>query len=114
MPFEKLKAKWASDRKTKFARSARLISLVRDQGNSIFKKYGIRKVIIFGSVANSWCGENSDIDIYVEPLANKSYWNCRRELEDAVGAPIDLYTDSDDPLFIGKIISRGEVIYNGL
>jgi predicted nucleotidyltransferase len=54
---------------------------------------------------------NSDIDIYVSQLPAKFYWQFRHELEEAVQLPIDLYTDSDDPVFIKKIISRGEKIY---
>jgi len=114
MTFEKLKAKWVNDRKTKFVRSENLKQLVRVEGGPIFKKFGVQRVIIFGSVVNGWCDENSDIDLYVEPLASKNYWNLKRELEEVVDFPIDLYTDSDDPIFIGKIISRGEVIYNEL
>jgi len=114
MGFEKLKAKWEKDRKVRFARSEILMHLVKDRGKPLFKKYGVQKVVIFGSVANNLCDENSDIDIYVEPLSAKTYWAFRRELEEAVDSTIDLYTDSDDPIFIGKIISRGEVIYHEL
>ena len=45
------------------------------------------------------------------PLKNRQYWDFRHELEEAVDLPIDLYTDSDDPILVEKIISRGETIY---
>ena len=53
----------------------------------------------------------SDIDLYVCGLAEDQYWNFRHDLEEAVELPIDLYTDGDDPIFIEKIIARGEKIY---
>ena len=39
------------------------------------------------------------------------YWDFRYELEEAVGLPIYLYTDLDDPIMVEKIISRGETLY---
>ena len=56
-------------------------------------------------------GEMSDIDILVMPLNNSLYWEFRHDLEDAIDLPIDLYTDLDDPIFVEKIIARGETIY---
>jgi hypothetical protein len=44
-------------------------------------------------------------------LKNSQYWDFRYELEEAVGLPIDLYTDLDDPILVEKIITRGETLY---
>lgn len=111
MTFEKLKERRTAERKIRKIRSDRVKSLLLERGRDVFKKFGIRKVIVFGSVADGVCGEKSDIDILVMPLSNKRYWNFRHELEEAVDLPIDLHTDSDDPILVEKIISRGEKIY---
>ena len=41
-------------------------SLLGNHRNSLFQKYGIRNLAIFGSYARSEQNENSDIDIMVE------------------------------------------------
>jgi predicted nucleotidyltransferase len=111
MAFEKLKEKRAIERESRKIRSQRFKTLLLERGIVVFKKFDIRKVMVFGSVAEGVCTEISDVDILVMPLKNDQYWDFRYELEQAVDLPIDLYTDSDDPSFIKKIISRGETLY---
>ena len=111
MAFEKLKKRRAVKREMQQIRSERLKFLLLERGLAVFKKFGINKVIVFGSVADGVCGETSDIDILVMPLKNKQYWDFRHELEEAVDLPIDLYTDFDDPILVEKITSRGETLY---
>lgn len=111
MAFEKLKTRRAIKREMQRIRSERLKFLLLERGLAVFEKFGICKVIVFGSVAEGVCGEMSDIDILVMPLKNKQYWDFRHELEEAVDLQIDLYTDLDDPILVEKIISRGEKIY---
>ena len=111
MAFEKLKKRRAVQREGRKIRSKRLKSLLLERGLTVFKKFGICKVIVFGSVADGVCGEMSDIDILVMRLKNSQYWDFRYELEEAVGLPIDLYTDLDDPILVEKIITRGETLY---
>ena len=111
MPFEKLMKRRALERKARKVRSERLKSLLIERGVAVFEKYSVRKVVVFGSVADGVCTEMSDLDILVIPLKNKQYWDFRYELEEAVDLPIDLYTDLDDPILIKKIISRGETLY---
>ena len=81
------------------------------KGLPVLKKYNIQGVYLFGSVATGRCRRRSDIDLYVYPLEAKQYWSFRHELEEAMQLPIDLYTDSDDPVFVQKIVKRGVKIY---
>jgi predicted nucleotidyltransferase len=111
MAFEILKKKRALKREAQRIRSEQNKSLLIKRGLDVFKKFGIRKVVVFGSVADGVCGEMSDIDILVIPLKNSLYWEFRHELEEAIDLPIDLYTDLDDPILVEKIIARGETIY---
>ncbi len=111
MAFEKLEKRRAVERERRKIRSERVKSLLLELGIAVFKKFAIRKVIVFGSVADGICGDRSDLDILVMPLKNSQYWDFRYELEEAVGLPIDLYTDLDDPIFVEKITSRGETLY---
>lgn len=111
MTFEKLKSRWKRDALEQAERAHTFKRDLLKKATPIFKRYKIQQAYIFGSVAEGRCREKSDIDIYVSPLPAEDYWQFRHELEEAVQLPIDLYTDSDDPVFIKKIISRGEQIY---
>ena len=111
MAFEKFKKRRAVGRERRKIRSEQLKSLLLERGLSVFKKFGIRRVIVFGSVADGVCDDMSDLDILVMPLKNSRYWDFRYELEESVDLPIDLYTDLDDPIIVEKITSRGETLY---
>ena len=62
-------------------------------------------------MADNRVHDHSDIDILVMPLDNSLFWQMRAELEEVVNAPVDLYTDRDDPQFTQKIVERGVKIY---
>jgi predicted nucleotidyltransferase len=111
MDYAKLKKRWLSDKLGRRKISEGLRSEVISKGMPLFIKFGVKKVVLFGSVVDGRAGEASDIDILVLPLPNDQYWQCRHELEQAVNYPIDLYTQDDDQKFVSKILARGEVIY---
>jgi predicted nucleotidyltransferase len=109
--YDKLKKKWykIAEERRHFETTAKQRLL--NEGVAVFEKYGIEKVVIFGSLTEQRFGEKSDIDIFVRYLSNDKFWEFKRVLEEAVGLPIDLYTDKDEKTFVQKIMSRGEVIY---
>lgn len=109
--FHQLKEKWDKDREARVRNSARIKQRILDRGTPVFKKYAIVKAIIFGSLADERYSQTSDVDIFVQDLPNENYWKFRRELEEALDIPVDLYTDRDDSRFVDKILSRGETIY---
>ena len=81
------------------------------KGEPVFQKFGIAKVILFGSVADERSRPTSDLDVLVMHLLKEDYWTFRHEIEEAVGHPVDLYTLDDDPALVKKIIERGVVVY---
>ncbi len=109
--FEKLFLKWEKQKVELKQHACQMKLAITDQGKAVFKKYGIRKAVLFGSVAKGRCRKTSDIDLLVIPLETQLFWQCRRELEQATQYPVDLYTQIDDPVFVKKILKRGEVIY---
>ena len=111
MNFEKLKEKWKHERAGGKSRAGELKRLLLERGRPVFEKFGIKKVILFGSVQNGSCGKGADIDIYAHPLPVGRYWDFLHEMERAVESPVDLYTEKDDRVFVDKIITRGEIIY---
>lgn len=69
------------------------------------------RAYLFGSIAEGRVGAQSDVDLLVLGVCAAAYWNLRRDLEQALGRPLDLFTQDDDPVFVAKIIARGQVIY---
>ena len=78
---------------------------------SVFEKYGLSQVYVFGSVTRRFCRADSDIDLYVEPINPEKYWELWREIEEHTQEKIDLYCQRDDPVFVRKIKEHGWLIY---
>jgi predicted nucleotidyltransferase len=63
----------------------RLLSLVRRAAAMLKERFGVRRVVLFGSLADEeWFQEDSDVDIAVEGLAPKDYWDAWELLEDVI------------------------------
>jgi predicted nucleotidyltransferase len=79
------------------------------------KRYGAKKIAIFGSYARDEAKTESDIDIIVEFSERKSLLDLvgiEQELSDALGVKADLLTEkSISPYLIDRIKSEMEVIY---
>ena len=109
--FDKLKQRWERDRIRRQEGSALRQKLLREKARPVFKKFRISKVVLFGSAVENRSHPDSDIDLFVRPLTAVDYWDFVRELEDTLGLPFDVYTDTDDEVFVKKTLERGEVIY---
>lgn len=109
--YEKLKQRWSKEKSEQETRAAGFKKQLLENGRPIFKRYNLQVVYLFGSVVSGKSREDSDIDLYVSNLPADRYWQFRRELEEAVQLPIDLYTDRDDITFVKKIKERGEKVY---
>jgi uncharacterized protein len=84
---------------------------VTDRAPPVFRAHGVRIAYLFGSVADGTAGPASDVDLLVIPVKAAAYWPLRRDLEAALGHPLDLYTQDDDPVFVRKVMERGELVY---
>jgi predicted nucleotidyltransferase len=62
-----------------------LLGRVRKAAALLKTKFGVRRVILIGSLAHaSWFTAESDVDIVVEGLPNRWYWEAWKTLEDEV------------------------------
>ncbi len=70
----------------------RLLERVRAAAHILKTRFGVRRVVLFGSLAHAaWFAEDSDVDLAVEGLAGKDYWEAWRTVEEIVGdRPVDL------------------------
>jgi predicted nucleotidyltransferase len=112
MNYDKLKERWRVERATRRQQAAERKHALQTRGLPVFKKFGIQKAVVFGSVTAHSSRVESDIDLLVMPLAAEHYWAFRHELEQALEYPLDLYTQDDDPGFVKKILARGDTVYD--
>jgi uncharacterized protein len=109
--YSALKARWAAQRNESATLSARLLEQVERQGAAVFRRYRATRAIAFGSLVEGRAHARSDIDLVVLGTEPADYWALRRDLDETLGRPIDLHTESDDARFVAKAIDRGKVIY---
>ena len=65
------------------ATRARLLERARLCAAELVTRFGVRKVILFGSLAHTgWFAPDSDIDIAVEGLQATDYWDAWRLVEE--------------------------------
>jgi len=68
------------------------LRILEERAADIARRYGVRRLSIFGSIAGLDAREPSDADVLVE-LERPSfdtYMDLRFELEDPLGRPVDL------------------------
>lgn len=79
-----------------------LLNRVRKAAVILKTKFGVRRVILIGSLAHaSWFTPESDIDIVVEGLPSRWYWEAWKAVEDEVAdRPVDLidFESAAEPL----------------
>ncbi len=109
--YGRLEQRWAEQRDASARLSAALLAQVEQAGVEVLRRYHASRALVFGSVAEERAHDRSDIDLVVLGTAPSDYWNLRRDLEEALGRPVDLHTESDDARFVAKMIERGKVVY---
>lgn len=68
------------------------INVVTELLVPVFRQYGVRKAILFGSVAKGTDRENSDLDILVDSnLKGLSFVGLLEDLQQAVNREVDLF-----------------------
>ncbi len=80
-----------------------LIQEVRDNAGPIFKKYGVKRARLFGSMATGKAKPDSDVDIlvsFLRPTDGWTYAGLARELEEVLSRKVDLVTENGLSEFI--------------
>ena len=70
----------------------RLLTRVHKAAVALKSRFAVRRVVVFGSLAHAaWLIPDSDVDLAVEGLAPKDYWQAWRMVEKIIGdRPVDL------------------------
>ena len=109
--FEALHKKWKQEERARHTYSGEVKRRLIEDGKEIFKKFNLKKVVLFGSVLENRMCSMSDVDILVDPLAAEQFFTFQCSLEEKINMPVDLHTMNEDSTFVEKILKRGEVIY---
>jgi predicted nucleotidyltransferase len=69
----------------------RLLKHVREAATALKTQFGVRRVVLFGSLAHEgWFASDSDVDLAVEGLSSDDYWQAWKLAEDIIGdRPVD-------------------------
>jgi hypothetical protein len=90
---------------------------ISDKARPVFKKYGFRKVGIFGSRARGDARPNSDVDLLYapgQPLNLFSLVEAEEALKDVLGVEVDLVPDTRVVARMRSSIKRDlKIIYEG-
>ena len=93
------------------------IQEIRSRSVPLFKRYGVTRASIFGSVARGTAKPESDVDMLVsleKPLGLFKFFEMQDALEEVLGHTVDLATpDSINPHLARRIISDLTPIYEG-
>jgi predicted nucleotidyltransferase len=109
--FDELKKRWRLEEEQRKLEQERRRALLLSRAPQLLEPFGVTRAVLFGSLAQARGTARSDVDLFVTPLPAGRYWELKHTLEQAFELPVELYTQDDDPDFVGKVIQRGETIY---
>ncbi|MBQ8180066.1 MAG: nucleotidyltransferase domain-containing protein [Candidatus Methanomethylophilaceae archaeon] len=83
--------------------------------SGIARRYGIRRVILFGSRARGDSGPGSDYDFCITPSEGTSVFEMGgflTDMEEELGCGVDVVSDRNlDPGLAGRILRDGRLLY---
>jgi hypothetical protein len=74
-----------------------ILETLRTHKKQLLERFGVVSLALFGSFARDQANETSDLDILVRfdgPATSKAYFGLQFYLEDLLGCPVDLVTES--------------------
>ncbi len=91
------------------------INEIRKKTEPIAKKFGVKRVSLFGSYARGTANESSDVDLYIDKGRLESlirYFMFVAELEKSFGCHVDVITTGiEDKDFLQEIQREGVLLY---
>lgn len=73
-----------------------MVQLLKAHKTILEERFGVTDLALFGSLARGEPREGSDVDILVAfdgPATSRRYFGVQFDLEDLLGAPVDLVTE---------------------
>ncbi|EKD06828.1 MAG: nucleotidyltransferase domain-containing protein [Limnospira sp. PMC 1291.21] len=109
-------AYWKQRMTQQAAQNKKLVNQARSDVDTIVEmlvsQFGVRRVILFGSLVRGRFRETSDIDLAVEGLRKKDYFLAVAEANDLTRRWVDLKPFEDlEPHFRDRVLQTGECVY---
>ena len=109
-------AYWKQRMTQRAAQNKKLVNQARSDVDTIVEmlvsQFGVRRVILFGSLVRGRFRETSDIDLAVEGLRKKDYFLAVAEANDLTRRWVDLKPFEDlEPHFRDRVLQTGECVY---
>ena len=93
----------------------RTISQAKEALVPVFESYGVRKAVIFGSIAKGTASESSDLDLLVDSgLHGLDFVGLIEDIRRVAGVPVDVVDITHiekDHVIYREIMKNGVVIY---
>lgn len=92
------------------------IDEIREKAVPIAKKYGVKKLSLFGSYARGEADADSDVDFLIErgKIRGLQYFGFVQDLEDEFQCHVDVVMDgSSDKIFLAEIKTDEVILYAG-
>ena len=85
-----------------------LLARTQELAKKLKSQFGVRKVVLFGSLARiSWFSRGSDVDLAVEGLETRKYWQAWKLAEDIIAdRPVDFVEIESVSASLKKAIDR--------
>jgi predicted nucleotidyltransferase len=85
-----------------------LLARARELAKILKARFGVQKVVLFGSLAQmSWFSTGSDVDLAVEGLETRYYWQAWKLAEDIIAdRPVDFVEIESVSASLKKAIDR--------
>lgn len=104
----------AAEREAAEAGRQRALEEARRAAEILARRYGVSRVVLFGSLAWRRFGPSSDIDLAVEGLPPRQFFRADAELAREIPLPVDLKLLSEcPPLLRRRIEEEGVILYAG-
>lgn len=87
---------------------AQLLGRVRKAARLLKERFGVRRVILFGSLADDkWFRPDSDVDLAIEGLSPQAYWEAWRITEETIeDRTVDLIELEAAPASLRSMIEK--------
>lgn len=89
------------------------LQLLRQYKAMASKKYGIKRIGLFGSVARGEQTEGSDVDVVVDLMEPRLFYlvHIKEDLQHLLGCPVDIVRERDNMDFLLKKNIQRDGIY---
>ena len=74
-----------------------VLALLRAHKETLAQRFGVADLVLFGSFARDRAADHSDVDLLVRfdgPATSERYFGTQFDIEDLLGRPVDLVTNS--------------------